>query len=283
MVEEKLTIGKMARLTGTTIQTLRYYDRLGLFSPDYTDKETGYRYYNIEQIAQLDIIKYLKISGLSLLEIRDFFNADNVDEKSLMQLFDQKIKGIEIAIEELSFQKMAISKVIDSFARSENIPEMGTIALVQCEKKYAMVYEGDCNYYQNTLLYEKGLLKLKEKMRRYSIPYFYSFNPGAITRKRCLTKGKLFCNELFVYTDKLYCDYKVPIVEIPGGLCICIYCNDVMREEAYVYRLLDYIRQHDMRIAGDCIQESINDLAAIRQDRKHLTMLIRIPIYFPKN
>lgn len=64
-----LTIGQMAKLNHLSEQTLRLYDRIGLFSPNHRG-ENGYRYYNIEQSALLDIIQYMKSLGISLKEIR---------------------------------------------------------------------------------------------------------------------------------------------------------------------------------------------------------------------
>ncbi len=282
MAENILTIGKMAKLSNLSIQTLRYYDKLGLFTPKFVDDMTGYRYYHIEQIAILDIIKYLKICGLNLLEISHILYSDIIDEQNLIKVLKEKRKQVEIAMEELCFQKMAIEKVLDSFEFYHEVPEMGSILLEQFSKKYAMIFKGKYNYYQDTLLYEKGLLDLKEKMKQKKIPYFFSLNPGAITRKKYLKKSELFCNELFIYVDKVYCNNRVSLTEIPSGVYACIYCNDVMNETMYVRALIDYIEAHDMEIIGDCIQEDINDIAAIRRNRKHLLMRIRIPVRFRK-
>ena len=40
------TIGEMSKLFGINIRTLRYYDSIGLLRTEYTDPDTGYRYYS---------------------------------------------------------------------------------------------------------------------------------------------------------------------------------------------------------------------------------------------
>ncbi|MGB3636224.1 MAG: MerR family transcriptional regulator [Rivularia sp. (in: cyanobacteria)] len=45
---------------------LRYYDDIGLFRPIHSDRDTGYRYYSVQQLAQLNGILALKDLGLSL-------------------------------------------------------------------------------------------------------------------------------------------------------------------------------------------------------------------------
>ena len=66
---KRLTVGEMARLNHISEQTLRLYDREGLFSPVHRDERTGYRYYDIRQSAQLDMIRYMKALGMPLKEI----------------------------------------------------------------------------------------------------------------------------------------------------------------------------------------------------------------------
>ena len=64
MQEELLPIGKMAALNRVSISTLRLYDEKGLLKPRYTDPQTGYRYYHIDQNARLDMIVYMKELGM---------------------------------------------------------------------------------------------------------------------------------------------------------------------------------------------------------------------------
>ena len=46
---ELLSISEMARLRKVTTETLRHYDRIGLFTPSYISPDTGYRYYSFMQ------------------------------------------------------------------------------------------------------------------------------------------------------------------------------------------------------------------------------------------
>lgn len=62
-------IGAFSQLTGVTIKTLRYYDRVGLLKPAKVDPFTGYRYYTAAQIDRLNRILALKDLGLSLDEV----------------------------------------------------------------------------------------------------------------------------------------------------------------------------------------------------------------------
>ena len=50
----KLKIGEFSQLMQVTVKTLRHYEQKGLLVPDEVDEWTGYRYYSIDQMQQLN-------------------------------------------------------------------------------------------------------------------------------------------------------------------------------------------------------------------------------------
>lgn len=78
MKRNLLSIGKMAEMNQVTVPTLRLYDQLGLLKPRHVDGETGYRYYDINQNARLDMIAYMKELGMSLKEIQGVLEAEDI-------------------------------------------------------------------------------------------------------------------------------------------------------------------------------------------------------------
>ena len=66
----QLMIGKVANLYDITVQTLRHYDKIGLFRPEVINPETGYRYYSVLQLRQLEYILFLRQLHFSLPEIQ---------------------------------------------------------------------------------------------------------------------------------------------------------------------------------------------------------------------
>jgi effector-binding domain-containing protein len=71
-----LKIGDFAKLTRLSVQTLRYYDDLGLLKPVEVDRFTGYRYYAYDQLPRLHRILALKDLGLSLEQIARLLAED---------------------------------------------------------------------------------------------------------------------------------------------------------------------------------------------------------------
>ena len=73
-------IGLFAGMNHVTIKALRHYDEQGLLLPAYVDMESGYRYYESSQIADLHQILALKNMGFSLEEIRAIQNGKSERE-----------------------------------------------------------------------------------------------------------------------------------------------------------------------------------------------------------
>ncbi len=71
-----LKIGDFARLAGTNLRTLRYYEELGLLQPA-TRSEGGFRYYRPTDLNRLEMIKNLQELGLPLERIGDLMDTRN--------------------------------------------------------------------------------------------------------------------------------------------------------------------------------------------------------------
>ncbi len=72
-------IGMFAAMNHITVKTLRFYEEQGLLAPAYVEKENGYRYYTMNQMAVIHKITALKQAGFTLEEIKRL--NENVDEK----------------------------------------------------------------------------------------------------------------------------------------------------------------------------------------------------------
>ena len=63
-------IGMFAQMNHITVKALRFYEEQGLLLPAYVDGENGYRYYTMNQMADIQRITALKQAGFTLEEIK---------------------------------------------------------------------------------------------------------------------------------------------------------------------------------------------------------------------
>ena len=71
MEDKKLfLIGEVAKMFHISMGTLRHYEQAGLLTPEYTDPDTGYRYYGTRQFELLNTIRYLRVLDFPLARFR---------------------------------------------------------------------------------------------------------------------------------------------------------------------------------------------------------------------
>ncbi|MFB5089599.1 MerR family transcriptional regulator [Psychrobacillus sp. PGGUH221] len=89
--KEYWQVGELAKLTGLTVRTLRFYDQIGLYSPSGYSK-SGYRLYNESDLSHLKQILALKELGLSLDEIKSILNDDNYNPCEIVSLQIERLR-----------------------------------------------------------------------------------------------------------------------------------------------------------------------------------------------
>ncbi len=102
-----LSIGELAKLRDINVQSLRYYEKLGILIPAYINPETGYRYYSLEQIMILDTIILCIDLGIPLKDLKNYVNSDGELEfehllKDGKKLAKEKIRKIESNIDSIN-------------------------------------------------------------------------------------------------------------------------------------------------------------------------------------
>lgn len=80
------TISEFAKLRDININSLRYYEKLGLLKPAYIDESNGYRYYSAEQVSLLNKIILCIQLGIPLKEMVEFLDEDgNLESQKLLE------------------------------------------------------------------------------------------------------------------------------------------------------------------------------------------------------
>ena len=100
-----MTVNEVSKLTGVSIRTLQYYDKIGLLKPTkYT--ESGYRLYDDIALEKLQQILLFREFEFSLKEIKEIISKKDFD----------KNKALEQQITLLTLKKERLENLI-SFAR----------------------------------------------------------------------------------------------------------------------------------------------------------------------
>jgi len=94
-------IGDFSRIARVSARLLRFYDEIGLFVPAHADGQTGYRYYAVQQLAELNRILVLKELGFELDQVREILRS-NVSTAELRNLLLLRRNDVEQTLAEES-------------------------------------------------------------------------------------------------------------------------------------------------------------------------------------
>ena len=117
-MSERYTIGEAAKKLQVSTRTLRFYEEKDLVRPAYTE-ENGYRFYEKDQIRQLELILFLKELGFSLRQIKMLIQ-DKHGGQSLDLLLKEQYQENQRKIDKLSkkqrkiehLQKIKLSRAV---------------------------------------------------------------------------------------------------------------------------------------------------------------------------
>lgn len=113
MKTEELTIGRLAKSAEVNVETVRYYQRIGLLDEPAKPSE-GFRHYSSEVIDQIRFIKRAQRLGFSLKEIRELLALGYGHCNDVRALAEEKRTRVQIQINDLLAMRKALDSLIDA-------------------------------------------------------------------------------------------------------------------------------------------------------------------------
>ena len=100
------TISEFANLRDININSLRYYEKIGVLVPAYIDPKTGYRYYTPDQLSVLDAILLCINLDIPLKQLSEYKSEDTY-------ILNEKLyeKGKEVAREKIKYIQTELEKI----------------------------------------------------------------------------------------------------------------------------------------------------------------------------
>lgn len=108
-----LTIGRLATAAGVNVETIRYYQRIGLIvEPD--RPQQGYRKYPNEVVEHVKFIKRAQQLGFSLEEITDLISLGDGHCRDIRERAEKKRDKIECQIRDLLVLSDSLTQMINA-------------------------------------------------------------------------------------------------------------------------------------------------------------------------
>ncbi|HET9047498.1 MAG TPA: MerR family transcriptional regulator [Chiayiivirga sp.] len=110
-----MRIGQLAQSSQTPIDTIRYYERLGLL-PQAPRSASGYRHYQNEDVSRLRFIRRAKALGFSLAEIEELLTISAARHGDMAALRDRTaatLAAVNHRIAELERMQHGLQALLD--------------------------------------------------------------------------------------------------------------------------------------------------------------------------
>lgn len=202
MRKDKLTTKEFADLCKVEKRTLFFYDEIDLLKPVETS-EKGYRLYSMEQFDTMSMIKALQSVGMSLNEIKELMNEQDISHcKSVLNnqinLLRQKQKELKMAEEILSQTMEHLDRFLEIGCNRFFIDELPEVCLFvkEMQGKNAEVF---INYITNG--YHNGVVI--NDMVKGTPQYVYKIVPDRKSANDVKAAGAYACIYLSIQNGKV--------------------------------------------------------------------------------
>lgn len=252
MKEKNLfSIGEIAKAVNITRKTILNYETKGLIKPDKKEGETGNRYYTIDTFTQIRTIRVFQDLGLSLDEIREYFN-DSSDLQPMIQRLEKMRDELNLTIEKLKERTLTQGSRIE-------------VITIEPQTLYCRTYNSTSISDKTNLLRDTAL----EAMRKHGTD---------ITKRMYFTEH--FSND----PEKISCCVAIPaesdgeyVKKTPSLKAISIFHHGAYEEIPEVRkRLLDYAKENDIKLSGIFRNLYLEGPPQHKDKSKYITQLIAI-------
>ena len=266
-MKDMFLAGELAKLQKISKQTLLFYDKIGLFSPNYIDPQNGYRYYSADQLDYLDTILIMKKIGFPLNEIKEHMKSYTT-ENSLAFLRKQ-LDVIEKDILELTMIKNRLERrceqVEQAFTHGAIEPEISRMSA-----SYLLYYDVNKPFGMKEI--SVATKKCYAQALEENLPIF--FQCGVCVPLKHIKEGR-YTEAVMAFVTSDDVKEVQNIKELPEGQIVSTYHFGNYYDIGNAYkRIMDYCERKNLEIISDSYEFCINDYITSRDEEEFITKII---------
>lgn len=238
-----LRIGEFARLARVSIKLLRHYDDAGLLPPHSVDRDTGYRYYSVNQLAALNRLLIYRRLGFSLKELRRLARMD-ASAGELLQMLTTLRTDLTTRVEAERARLAEVDARIALIERVGTVPHH-EVAIRSMESAFAIGLRRRCRSYDevgNLLQSIRSHLPARAPIDGY----------GAIWHRCAKDNAEIDCEALvFVDPKRRPAPSRATLIELPACTVASVFHEDSENDAKLAYRAaIERATTLGYRIAG---------------------------------
>ncbi|MBS4804164.1 MAG: MerR family transcriptional regulator [Clostridium sp.] len=249
--KSQMTIKEFSFLTGIKRENLRYYDQIGLLSPEFRGKN-GYRYYSQNQLSTAYLIISLREIGIGINEIKRYIDIRTPEE--MFSLFSSQKEHILTEIKKLK----RILEVMQLYV------DMAEEAIKYEENTISIEYKKKEPIFLGPLI---PTIPSDDTLEDFVISFYnYAYENGIeigyplgaiISKDNIEAENPLYAKQYYFKILNGHNTYK------PEGKYVVFYGRCAYGESDDLYiKLYEYIKENNLKICSDAYEEyPLNELS----------------------
>lgn len=240
-------IGELAKLFGIGVDSIRYYEEVGILQPE-RNPENNYRLYTVNDVRRLTLIRELLGLSFSTEQIREYDKNRNIDTtlsllNKELDIVDEEIKRLEGTKKSIENRINTITNLLlsrsDEEVRLLNIPERGCVMVNRHN-----LPDNYVDYYLIKYMQGHGTqVNTIGACDCYTLDLPGS-NPESLYYK---TKNVFFYAAYFPVEE---CNYFLPA----GKYMSLIYRGDLTKTKKLMPKLFSYAEENGLTICGEPVE-----------------------------
>ncbi|MEQ4304255.1 MerR family transcriptional regulator [Plantactinospora sp. B6F1] len=157
---ELFTIGQLARRTGLPVRTIRFWSDIDVIPPT-GRSASGYRLYDTEAVARLELVRTLRELGLDLGTVQRILAR----QSALADVARAHVRALDTEIRSLQLRRAVLRSVARRNSTTEEMRVMNRLARLSAQERQRMIDEFVDRTFAGVDPYEPGA-RIAEAMRQ---------------------------------------------------------------------------------------------------------------------
>lgn len=240
-------IGELSRLFGIGVDSIRYYEKVGLLHP-VRDPNNNYRLYTMDDVRRMTLIRELLNLNFSTEQVREFCTDLNLD--NTLRLLNSEMETVEKQISELENTRRNIQNRLTTIQRLSKMDLDEQVYLKTLPERACIMVsdsnlpDSDVDYYvMNYMNLHQNKIDTIGTCDCYTLDLEGS-NPDSLYYR---TKNVFFYASSLPVDD---CNYFLPA----GKYLSTIYRGPYSKTKKLMPGMFAYAKEHQLVITGDPIE-----------------------------
>lgn len=233
-------IGEIAKLYNIGVDSLRYYEKIGIIHPLRSD--SGYRMYSIKEISKLNVLRDLRELGFDMEMIKEYLDNQNLD--SSLELLKKEKGIVDDKLAKLNQIETSVTSRIQNIEYTKNI-KFNHIELKHYERRKC--YSISRTYHNNG---EMDVL-MKALLNKNPEQLFVMGNNRFGTM---VSVEQILANKTISYDKVFVIDPSGDDYIEAGDYLSIFYKGAYTNTIKYAYELFNYAKEHNFKLDSHILE-----------------------------